>query len=103
MILRSTVTSRQDPLAPTHAVGGDDLNLVPCARHARRHPDRPAHGEPLPGSWWALVLLVAWAMAALTTLLSVAIYGGERNGLWLVAVVFYAVGIGALLRGWGRL
>lgn len=73
---------------------------IPTARHGRRRPTPP---EPLPGSIWAVVTLVAWAMSALTTLLSVALFGAARNGLWLLAVVMFAVGAVALARGWERL
>lgn len=97
MSLRSPVTTSPDPFRFSHTIPTDDA-YAPPARHARRRP----HGEPLPGSLWVLFTLVAWAMAVLATLLSVAIFGGARNGLWLLAIVFYMAGIVTFLRAWGR-
>lgn len=75
----------------------NDSHLGDCPRHARRRP----HGEPLPGSIWALVAMVAWALAVATTILSVVIFGGSRNGLWLLAAILYVIGVAALVRAWG--
>jgi hypothetical protein len=96
MSLRAPIT--RDPFPFPSLARVDDTLAEHPARHARRRP----RGEPLPGSMWALATLVAWSFAVLTTLLSVAIFGGLRNGLWLLAVVFYVAGIVSLLRSWGR-
>lgn len=93
-IVRETTT--RDPFAPTYDVRPE---RYPTPRHADRRP----RGEPLPGPILTLWTMVLWAMAGTTTILSVIFFGAARNGLWIVAVVFYVAGIGTLLAGWRRL
>lgn len=101
MILRPTVTG-SDPFNPTLAVPADDVHAIPTARHARPHRRRPSH-DPLPGPLLTLWTMVFWAMAGVTTIVTIAVFGPVRNGLWLLAVGFYAAGATTLGIGWRRL